>query len=161
MKKQERDLLIVIGVVGLLIALYFVTKPKGDDDDNEEGTQSVPNPALDKLIQSGKTKGIAVRSKVSNVKLRTEYKQSDGLINNIYGQIPSVNTVVGEVLDKPYDDQNKQINPATQKVYKYLKVKITQEVYDEIQDNQRSFLTRDVNKKVPFQLFVREDTVKI
>jgi hypothetical protein len=86
---------------------------------------------------------------------------NDGVINNLYGEVPKYNTEIGVVLDKPYDDQNKQINPATQQVYKWLKVKITQAVYDEIQDNQRGWWTRDRIRKVPFQLFVREDTVKV
>jgi hypothetical protein len=160
MNVTQRNWLIGIGAVSVLTALYIVTKPKGDDDD-KEGDQSKPNPALDKLIQTGQTTGISVRSKVSNAKLRTEYKVNDGKINNLYGEVPTFNTEIGVVLDKPYDDQNKQINPATKQVYKWLKVKITQAVYDEIQDNQRGFWTRDKVRKVPFQLFVREDTVKV
>ena len=159
MNVTQRNWLIGIGALGVLTALYFITKPKGDDD--KEGDQSKPNPALDKLIQTGQTKGISIRSKVSNAKLRTEYKVNDGVINNLYGEVPKFNTEIGEVIDKPYDDQNQQINPATNKVYKWLKVKITQAVYDDIQDNQRGWWTRDRVRKVPFQLFVREDTVKI
>jgi hypothetical protein len=159
MNVTQRNWLIGIGALGVLTALYFITKPKGDDD--KEGDQSKPNPALDKLIQTGQTKGISIRSKVSNAKLRTEYKVNDGVINNLYGEVPKFNTEIGEVIDKPYDDQNQQINPATNKVYKWLKVKITQAVYDDIQDNQRGWWTRDRIRKVPFQLFVREDTVKI
>jgi hypothetical protein len=159
MNVTQRNWLIGIGALGVLTALYFITKPKGDDD--KEGDQSKPNPALDKAIKTGQTKDIPVRSKVSNVKLRTEYKVNDGVINNLYGEVPKYNTEIGVVLDKPYDDQNKQINPATKQVYKWLKVKITQAVYDEIQDNQRGFWTRDKVRKVPFQLFVREDTVKV
>jgi hypothetical protein len=159
MNVTQRNWLIGIGTVSVLTALYIITKPKGDDD--KEGDQSKPNPALDKLIQTGQTKGISIRSKVSNAKLRTEYKVNDGVINNLYGEVPKFNTEIGEVIDKPYDDQNQQINPATNKVYKWLKVKITQAVYDEIQDNQRGWWTRDRIRKVPFQLFVREDTVKV
>jgi hypothetical protein len=159
MNVTQRNWLIGIGALGVLTALYFITKPKGDDD--KEGDQSKPNPALDKLIQTGQTKGISIRSKVSNAKLRTEYKVNDGVINNLYGEVPKFNTEIGEVIDKPYDDQNQQINPATNKVYKWLKVKITQAVYDDIQDNQRGWWTRDRVRKVPFQLFVREDTVKV
>ena len=159
MNVTQRNWLIGIGALGVLTALYFITKPKGDDD--KEGDQSKPNPALDKAIKTGQTKDISVRSKVSNVKLRTEYKVNDGVINNLYGEVPKYNTEIGVVLDKPYDDQNQQINPATNKVYKWLKVKITQAVYDDIQDNQRGWWTRDRVRKVPFQLFVREDTVKI
>jgi hypothetical protein len=159
MTETQRNWLIGIGALGVLTALYFITKPKGDDE--KEGDQSKPNPALDKLIQTGQTKGISIRSKVSNAKLRTEYKVNDGRINNLYGEVPQFNTEIGEVIDKPYDDQNQQINPATNKVYKWLKVKITQAVYDDIQDNQRGWWTRDRVRKVPFQLFVREDTVKI
>jgi hypothetical protein len=159
MNVTQRNWLIGIGALGVLTALYFITKPKGDDD--KEGDQSKPNPALDKLIQTGQTKGISIRSKVSNAKLRTEYKVNDGVINNLYGEVPKFNTEIGEVIDKPYDDQNQQINPATNKVYKWLKVKITQAVYDDIQDNQRGWWTRDRIRKVPFQLFVREDTVKV
>lgn len=159
MNVTQRNWLIGIGAVSVLTSLYFITKPKGDDD--KEGDQSKPNPALDKVIKTGQTKDISVRSKVSNVKLRTEYKVNDGVINNLYGEVPKFNTEIGVVLDKPYDDQNQQINPATGQVYKWLKVKITQAVYDEIQDNQRGWWTRDKVRKVPFQLFVREDTVKI
>ena len=111
MNVTQRNWLIGIGAVSVLTALYFITKPKGDDD--KEGDQSKPNPALDKVIKTGQTKDISVRSKVSNVKLRTEYKVNDGVINNLYGEVPKFNTEIGVVLDKPYDDQNQQINPAT------------------------------------------------
>jgi hypothetical protein len=159
MNVTQRNWLIGIGAVSVLTALYIITKPKGDDD--KEGDQNKPDPVIDKKIKEGETKDMIVLSKVSNVKLRTEYKVNDGVINNLYGEVPKFNTEIGVVLDKPYDDQNKQINPATGQVYKWLKVKITQAVYDEIQDNQRGWWTRDKVRKVPFQLFVREDTVKV
>jgi hypothetical protein len=68
---------------------------------------------------------------------------------------------VGKVLSV-VDDLTKNVNPATGSPYKWLRIKIDKGLYDEIQKNQRSILTRDkITSVIPAQLFVREDTVKL
>jgi len=155
--KQEKSWLIGIGVVGILTALYFITKPK-DDKQGDEGNQEKPDPKLDELVKAGKIVGATLVSKIKNVKLRHQAYVNDGAVNNRYGEAPEANMAVGQVLSV-VDDLTKNVNPATSQPYKWFRIKIDKALYDEIQTNQRNWWTRE--KIVPAQLFVREDTVKI
>jgi hypothetical protein len=155
--KQEKNWLIGVGVVGILTALYFITKPKKDKQ-GDESNQETPDPKLDELIKAGKAVGATLVSKVKNVKLRHQAYVNDGVVNNRYGEAPEANMAVGQVLSV-VDDLTKNVNPATSNPYKWFRIKIDKNLYDEIQKNQRSILTRETI--VPSQLFVREDTVKL
>jgi hypothetical protein len=155
--KQEKNWLIGVGVVGILTALYFITKPKKDKK-GDESNQETPDPKLDELIKSGKAVGATLVSKVKNVKLRHQAYVNDGMLNNRYGEAPEPNMAVGQVLSV-VDDLTKNVNPVTSNPYKWFRIKIDKSLYDEIQKNQRSILTRETI--VPSQLFVREDTVKL
>lgn len=155
--KQEKNWFIGIGVVALVTALYFVTKPKGDKQE-EEDSQEKADPKLDKLVKEGKVVGATLVSKVKNVKLRHQAYVNDGFVNNRYGEAPEANMTIGTVLSTA-DDLSKNINPATSQPYKWFRIKIADSLYKEIQTNQRNWWTRE--NIVPSQLFVREDTVKI
>jgi hypothetical protein len=155
--KQEKGWLIGVGVVGVLTALYFITKPKKDKK-GDEGNQETPDAKLNELVKAGKVVGATLVSKIKNVKLRHQAYVNDGAVNNRYGEAPEPNMAVGQVLSV-VDDLTKNVNPATGKPYKWFRIKIDKALYDEIQTNQRSWWTRE--KIVPAQLFVREDTVKI
>ena len=157
MTKQEKNWLIGVGVVALLTALYFVTKPKGDKGD-EESSQDKPDPKLDELVKSGKVAGATLVSKVKNVKLRHQAYVNDGAVNNRYGEAPEANMTIGTVVSV-VDDLSGNVNPATSIPYKWFKIKIDKDLFNEIQTNQRNWATRQT--LVPSQLFVREDTVKI
>lgn len=155
--KQEKNWIIGIGVVALLTALYFITKPKGEEE-GEEDSQEKPDPKLDELVKAGKVVGATLKSKVKNVKLRHQAYVNDGAVNNRYGEAPEANMTIGTVLST-VDDLTKNINPATSQPYKWFRIKIDKGLYDEIQTNQRNWWTRE--KIVPSQLFVRQDTVKV
>lgn len=155
--KQEKNWLIGVGVVGILTALYFITKPKKDDE-GEEGSQEKPDPKLAELVKANKIVGATLISKVKNVKLRHQAYVNDGAINNRYGEAPEANMNIGTVLSVS-DDLTKNINPATSQPFKWFRIKIDKDLWTEIQTNQRNWWTRE--KIVPAQLFVREDTVKV
>lgn len=74
--KQEKNWIIGIGVVALLTALYFITKPKGEEE-GEEDSQEKPDPKLDELVKAGKVVGATLKSKVKNVKLRHQAYVND------------------------------------------------------------------------------------
>jgi hypothetical protein len=155
--KQEKNWFIGIGVVALLTALYFITKPKGKKQE-EEDSQEKPNAKLDELVKAGQVVGATLVSKVKNVKLRHQAYVNDGAVNNRYGEAPEANMTIGTVVSV-VDDLTKNINPATSQPYKWFKIKIDKALFNEIQTNQRNIATRQT--LVPSQLFVREDTVKI
>jgi hypothetical protein len=155
--KQEKNWFIGIGVVALLTALYFITKPKGNKQE-EEDSQDKPNAKLDELVKAGQVVGATLVSKVKNVKLRHQAYVNDGAVNNRYGEAPEANMTIGTVVSV-VDDLTKNINPATSQPYKWFKIKIDKALFNEIQTNQRNIATRQT--LVPSQLFVREDTVKI
>jgi hypothetical protein len=155
--KQEKNWFIGIGVVALITALYFITKPKGNKQE-EEDSQEKPNAKLDELVKAGQVVGATLVSKVKNVKLRHQAYVNDGAVNNRYGEAPEANMTIGTVVSV-VDDLTKNINPATSQPYKWFKIKIDKALFNEIQTNQRNIATRQT--LVPSQLFVREDTVKI
>jgi hypothetical protein len=155
--KQEKNWFIGIGVVALLTAVYFITKPKGNKQE-EEDSQEKPNAKLDELVKAGQVVGATLVSKVKNVKLRHQAYVNDGAVNNRYGEAPEANMTIGTVISV-VDDLTKNINPATSQPYKWFKIKIDKALFNEIQTNQRNIATRQT--LVPSQLFVREDTVKI
>jgi hypothetical protein len=155
--KQEKNWFIGIGVVALITALYFITKPKGNKQE-EEDSQEKPNAKLDELVKAGQVVGATLVSKVKNVKLRHQAYVNDGAVNNRYGEAPEANMNIGTVVSV-VDDLTKNINPATSQPYKWFKIKIDKALFNEIQTNQRNIATRQT--LVPSQLFVREDTVKI
>jgi len=161
MRKENLYKIIGVGAaVGL--AILIVTWKKDDDDDSkdEPDPQTKPDLKLDVRIREGNTKGLVVKSKVDKAKLRTSNLVNDGTINNLYGEIPTTNTIVGEVVTNPINDKGGAINPNTKQYWKWLGVKITDGLYKEIQDNQRNFFTRDRWKNIP-TLYIREDVIKL
>jgi hypothetical protein len=161
MRKENLYKIIGVGAaVGL--AILIVTWKKDDDDDSkdEPDPQTKPDLKLDVRIREGNTKGLIVKSKVDKAKLRTSNLVNDGTINNLYGEIPTTNTIVGEIVTNPINDKGGAINPNTKQYWKWMGVKITDDVYKEIQDNQRNFFTRDRWKNIP-TLYIREDVIKL
>ncbi len=159
----KENLYKIVGIgaaVGL--AILIVTWKKDDDDgkQDEPDPQTKPDLKLDVRIREGNTKGLVVKSKVDKAKLRTSNLVNDGTINNLYGEIPTTNTIVGEVVTNPINDKGGAINPNTKQYWKWLGVKITDGLYKEIQDNQRNFFTRDRWKNIP-TLYIREDVIKL
>lgn len=164
---MRKEIIYKIVGVGFAIGLaaFIVLYKKPDNGDNngqdEPQPQTKPDLKLDVKIREGNTKGLVVKSKVNNAKLRTDYYVNDGTINNLYGQVPLIDTIVGEIVTNPINDKGGAMNPNTKQYWKWLGVKITDGIYKEIQDNQRNFFTRDTFKKIPNILYIREDVIKL
>jgi len=161
---RKENLYKIIGVGAAIGLAIFIATYKKDDDDkkqDEPDPQTKPDLKLDVRIREGNTKGLVVLSKIDKVKLRTDYFVNDGVINNLYGEVPTKDIVIGTVVTNPINDKGGAINPNTKQYWKWLGVKITDGVYKEIQDNQRNFFTRDSWKNIPSVLYVREDVIKL
>ena len=164
MKKEIIYKIVGVGfAIGLAAFIVLYKKPHDGNGNGEDepDPQTKPDLKLDVRIREGNTKGLVVKSKVDKAKLRTSNLVNDGTINNLYGEIPTTNTIVGEIVTNPINDKGGAINPNTKQYWKWLGVKITDGVYKEIQDNQRNFFTRDTYKKIPNILYIREDVIKL
>ena len=160
---RKENLYKIIGVGAAIGLAIFIATYKKDDDDkkqDEPDPQTKPDLKLDVRIREGNTKGLVVLSKIDKVKLRTDYFVNDGVINNLYGEVPTKDIVIGTVVTNPINDKGGAINPNTKQYWKWLGVKITDGLYKEIQDNQRNFFTRDRWKNIP-TLYIREDVIKL
>jgi len=163
MRKETIYKIVGVGfAIGLAAFIVLYKKPDdGDGSQDEPDPQRKPDLKLDVRIREGNTKGLVVLSKIDKVKLRTDYFVNDGVINNLYGEVPTKDIVIGTVVTNPINDKGGAINPNTKQYWKWLGVKITDGVYKEIQDNQRNFFTRDSWKNIPSVLYVREDVIKL
>jgi hypothetical protein len=166
-----------LGVV-VLIALYYATKdtPKGDTSEDEGQTvsdieqgsdktkeQIKLDPALANIFKSPTWNkdiiGKKVYSKIADIKLRDNELVNDGLINNIYGVVSKAGTYLGDVVGAYYD-RGGAINPESKVKYKWVKIKLTDAVYKEVQ-SEKSFLTKDLFKIPNVYKYVREDVIKL
>jgi hypothetical protein len=164
-----------LGVV-VLIALYYATKDTPDAETIEEETEGEVQQGSDKSkeqikldpnlanIFNSKTwnkdiVGKKVYSKISDIKLRDNEVVNDGIINNIYGVVSKPNTLIGEVV-AGYLDRGGAINPETKTKFKWVKIKLTDAVYKEVQ-SQKSFLTKDLFGMPNVYKYVREDVIKL
>jgi len=174
---MKREYLIYGGLgVVVLIALYYATKDNSIQDDSVEVKSSDIQQGSDKtkeqvkldpnLANVFKSKtwnkdivGKKVYSKIAEIKLRDSIKVNDGLINNIYGVVSKPNTLIGEVV-AGYLDIGGAINPETKTKFKWVKIKLTDAVYKEVQ-SQKSFLTKDLFGMPNVYKYVREDVIKL
>ena len=169
--------LIGVAVAGIILALAI--KGKKPDDGNTPTPEPTPNPqdgseispeqkkadpALATILGSANAttalKGKKIYSKVVNTKARTEARVNDGLVNNLYGDVPNAGIYLGDAISVVNDVSGAQ-NPTAKRVYKWVKVKLSKDGYDAIQAN-RSFLTRDLftPSTLPVVYF-REDVIKL
>jgi hypothetical protein len=164
-----------LGVV-VLIALYYATKDNSVQEDSievepsdiQQGSDKTKeqvklDPSLANIFKSTTWNkdiiGKNVFSKISDIKLRDNELVNDGIINNIYGVVSKPNTNLGNVVGA-YLDRGGAINPETKTKYKWVKIKLTDAVYNEVQ-KQKSFLTKDLFKMPNVYKFVREDVIKL
>lgn len=169
-----------IGIV-VLIAVYFVTKssdaPTTDEGSTEGDTKSntgisEEQKAMDEKLVNAikfaqpKNKTDVLKSfynkkiytKVDNVKLRKKPYVNNGTINNIFGEIAKKDTLIGTI-GLSYLDSEDTINPSTNKVYNWFQIKLSDVVYNDINKNQKNFLTKQfINLAMPY---VREDVIKL
>jgi hypothetical protein len=178
-----------VGVV-ILIAIYYATKspdvPILDDDVVDESSSTTStgktqeqitlDPKLVSLMQQKdwiKTiNGKNIYSKLDNVKVRNSEYINDGKISNLYGTVPKKGTLLGVVQGVFLENtkggllgiikgDSKATNPVTKKPYNWVKIKLADAVYNDIQKNQRNFITRDLFKNPNVYVFVREDAIKL
>jgi hypothetical protein len=169
-----------IGVV-VLIAIYYATKSpdqpitdEGDFSSEDESTsnteitkeQRALDPKVKEVIKLKeaedkkpyvKTIGKNVYTKVNNVKLRKKPYVNNGTINNIYGEVAKKDTLIGTIGFSVLDREG-VINPSTNKVFNWFQIYMSTPVFDDIQKNQKNFLTRQIVKPI---VFVREDVIKL
>ena len=97
---------------------------------------------------------------------------NDGKISNLYGTVPKKGTLLGVVQGVYLENtkggllgitkgDGKATNPVTKKPYNWVKIKLADAVYNDIQKNQRNFITRDLFKTPNVYVFVREDAIKL
>lgn len=169
-------------IIGIAIAggiFFLATKGKKPDDGNtpnpeptpepQDGSgitpeQKKPDPALSTIINSANAttalKGKKIYSKVVNAKARTEARVNDGVVNNLYGNVPTAGIYLGDVISVVNDVSGAQ-NPTAKRVYKWVKVKLSKNGYDAIQSN-RGFLTRDLWTPTALPVvYFREDVIKL
>lgn len=174
---MKREYLIYGGLgVVVLIALYYATKDdsvqedlvEGESTDIQQGSDKTKeqiklDPTLANIFKSTTWNkdiiGKNVFSKISDVKLRDNELVNDGIVNNIYGVVSKADTNLGSVVGA-YLDKGGAINPETKTKFKWVKIKLTDAVYNEIQ-KQKSFLTRDLFKMPNVYKYVREDVIKL
>jgi hypothetical protein len=169
-----------IGVV-VLIAVYFATKspdaPTTDEGSTEGDTpsndgitkeQKAMDEKLVNTIKFAKPKnktdviksfyGKNVYTKVDNVKLRKEPYVNNGTLNNIFGTIAKKDVLIGTI-GSSYLDREDTINPSTNQVYNWFQIKLSDAVYNDINKNQKNFLTKQFsNVAMPY---VREDVIRL
>jgi hypothetical protein len=124
---------------------------KPDDDISEE--QKTP----DKNVEASKDAsgkltsliGKNIYTKIADVKVRNTAMVNNGIINNIYGEIPSKDILIGKVTSTVKKGD-----------YNWLGVKLSQQAYDIIQ-SEKNIVFRDLKVNIPALKWVREDVVKL
>lgn len=164
---KKKWIYISLGLIAATAVVLLVSKRDKDSGSNDSGEGSEGDnegqktqPLLSEMIKNKTIIGKDIKSQVDNVRLRFSSYVNDGFANNKYGEVATKNTVIGKV-KQIAKDHTGATNPVTKTTYNWLGVEITDAVYDDIQANQRNFLTRDVwkNKRIP--LWVREDVVTL
>lgn len=129
------------------------TKNKDTPDDEISNEQKTP----DKNVQAAKDNtgkltslvGKNVFTKLADVQVRNTAMVNNGVINNIYGAIPSKDILIGKVTSvlKKGD-------------FNWIGVKLSQQAYDIIQA-EKNIIFRDLSSRIPALKWVREDVIKL
>lgn len=129
------------------------TKNKDTPDDEISNEQKTP----DKNVQAAKDNtgkltslvGKNVFTKLADVQVRNTAMVNNGVINNIYGAIPSKDILIGKVTSvlKKGD-------------FNWIGVKLSQQAYDIIQA-EKNIIFRDLRTNIPALKWVREDVIKL
>jgi len=129
------------------------TKKKDTPDDEISNEQKTP----DKNIEAAKDNtgkltsliGKNVFTKLEGVQVRNTAMVNNGIINNIYGEIPSKDILIGKVTTVL-----KKGN------FNWIGVKLSQQAYDIIQ-SETNIIFRDLRTNIPALKWVREDVIKL
>ena len=139
-----------------------IKTPTGDEIDIEQATipKDLENvlknniPIAEKLLINKE-----MATKIANVKARSTNQVNNGIVNNIVGEISNPNINVGKVVGLIYDENNAK-NPQG-KVYKWFKIKPSQESFDEMNKNKSWFKPKlpKVTDTGNWLMYYREDTL--
>lgn len=162
--KNETLIYGLLGIIAIGGLVYILLPSKSDTETEEENEDKKSDDEIseeqktpDKNVEASKDAsgkltslvGKNIFTKVADVKVRNTAMVNNGLINNIYGEIPSKDILIGKVTSTV-----KKGN------YNWLGVKLSQQAYDIIQ-SEKSFVTRDLKVNIPALKWVREDVVKL
>lgn len=166
--KNETLIYGLLGLVALGALVYLVVPKKEEGGEGGEvidpTKQDTPDDKIseeqktpDKKVEAAKDKtgkltsliGKNVFTKIADVKVRNTAMVNNGLINNIYGEIPSKDILIGKVTSvlKKGD-------------FNWLGVKLSQQAYDIIQA-EKNIIFRDLRTNIPALKWVREDVIKL
>jgi hypothetical protein len=129
------------------------TKKKDTPDDEISNEQKTP----DKNVEAAKDNtgkltsliGKNVFTKLAGVQVRNTAMVKNGVINNIYGEIPSKDILIGKVTSVLKKGE-----------FNWIGVKLSQQAYDIIQ-SEKNIIFRDLRTNIPALKWVREDVIKL
>lgn len=164
--KNETLIYGLLGLIAIGGLVYILTPSKADkeaeaekeeEDKKPDGDISEEQKTPDKNVEASKDAsgkltsliGKDIYTKVADVKVRNTAMVNNGIINNIYGEIPSKDILIGKVTSAIKKGD-----------YNWLGVKLSQQAYDIIQ-SEKSFVTRDLTVRIPALKWVREDVIKL
>jgi hypothetical protein len=138
-----------------------VVTSTGDVINNEQSV--IPKSLLDILKGTSSQatlllKNKPIYTKIDNVKVRSENYVNNGLLNNVMSEVTNSDFLLGNVIEI-MDDKGKLKNNEG-RVFKWFKIKPTQETLDEMNRN-KNFLSAKFLPTTTKQIFVREDVVKL
>jgi hypothetical protein len=162
--KNETLIYGLLGLIAIGGLVYILLPSKADNGTEEEKEEEKSDDDIsdeqktpDKNVEASKDAsgkltslvGKNIYTKVADVKVRNTAMVNNGIINNIYGEIPSKDILIGKVTSSVKKGD-----------YNWLGVKLSQQAYDIIQ-SEKSFVTRDLKVNIPALKWVREDVIKL
>jgi hypothetical protein len=169
MKAKNETL--IYGLLGLIAlgGLVYLAVPKKEESITDEDlidpkSEDTPDNVIsneqktpDKNVEAAKDNtgkltsliGKNVFTKLAGVQVRNTAMVNNGVINNIYGEIPSKDILIGKVTSvlKKGD-------------FNWIGVKLSQQAYDIIQ-SEKNIIFRDLRTNIPALKWVREDVIKL
>lgn len=148
-----------LGIIALGGLIYLLSSNKGEsvEEEPKEGEEADDQKTTDPNVEKAKDPsgkltslvGKTIFTKVEDVNVRDTAQVNNGIINNIYGVLPSRDIEIGQVTSVvKKGDKN------------WLGVKLSKKAYDIIQ-SQKSIITRDIWTNIPPLKWVREDVIKL
>jgi len=169
MKAKNETL--IYGLLGLIAlgGLVYLAVPKKEESITDEDlidpkSEDTPDNVIsneqktpDKNVEAAKDNtgkltsliGKNVFTKLAGVQVRNTAMVNNGVINNIYGEIPSKDILIGKVTSVLKKGE-----------FNWIGVKLSQQAYDIIQ-SEKNIIFRDLRTNIPALKWVREDVIKL
>ena len=170
MNKKYIYPLIAVAIAGGIFWLVTKKKPKNDGgggdapiepptDGSEISAEQKKIDAPLNTILANKNANVLIKnkkifSKIANAKGRYSPYVNDGFVENVYGNIPNANTLIGLAVGA-VNDKGSTINPSTNRPFVWVQVKLSKAVFDAFQE-QKSFYER-----ADETAYFREDVIKL